>query len=77
MYKLKHIHVNLLPLLFSVDWNGYTIPKGAIVMPNLFSVAMDPEVFPEPEKFDPTRFLDDDGKVTGQNKIMPFSIGKY
>ena len=45
-------------------------------MPNLWSVSMDPKTFPEPEKFDPTRFLNEHGKCSGQNKIMPFSIGK-
>ena len=62
-------------LLFAVQWHGYTIPKGAIVTPNLLSVSMDDKTFPEPKRFDPTRFLDENGKCTGHNKIMPFSIG--
>ena len=47
------------------------------MIPDLKSVSMDPNTFPDPEKFDPTRFLDGYGKCCGKNKFFPFSIGKY
>ena len=53
---------DLIPMSISVQWNGYTIPKGALIRPSLWSVAMDPEVFPDPDQFDPTRFIDDERK---------------
>ncbi|KAK3103775.1 hypothetical protein FSP39_021778 [Pinctada imbricata] len=59
-----------------VHWNGYVIPKGALVILNLTSVNMDPETFPEPDKFKPERFLDADGKFCGKNKVIPFSLGR-
>ena len=37
---------------------------------------MDPEVWEEPEKFRPGRFLDEHGKVVGKECIMPFSVGR-
>ncbi|KAJ5698623.1 cytochrome P450 [Penicillium macrosclerotiorum] len=36
---------------------GYRIPKGAIVLPSIKWFASDPEVYPDPEKFIPERFL--------------------
>lgn len=58
--------------------NGYFIPKDTTVFPNLWAVLMDPTFFPEPEKFNPERFLTDDGKELKKNMdgFIPFSIGK-
>ncbi|XP_052093364.1 cytochrome P450 2C20-like [Mytilus californianus] len=52
------------------------IPKGAIVIPVLDSVQNDENNFPNPEKFDPTRFINNEGKYCNQDKIMPFSLGR-
>ena len=38
---------------------------------------MDPNVFPEPEKFKLESFLDQDGKVYGSDRIIPFSLGEF
>ncbi|KAK3091177.1 hypothetical protein FSP39_017737 [Pinctada imbricata] len=61
---------------YDVYWNGYRIPQGAVVLANLRSVAYNSDTFPEPNKFDPGRFLDDEGNLKGQNLIMPFGIGR-
>ena len=45
------------------------------VIANLYSAHMDPDVWPNPEKFIPERFLDDDGKFQEGNRVIPFSIG--
>ncbi|KAI3326720.1 cytochrome P450 oxidoreductase OrdA-like protein [Xylariaceae sp. AK1471] len=37
--------------------NGYYIPKGAIVMANVWWFTHDPAVYPNPSTFDPSRFL--------------------
>lgn len=37
----------------------YRIPRGAIVVPNVWWFAHDPAVYPRPDVFDPTRFLAD------------------
>ena len=52
------------------------IPKGAIVIPVLDSVMHDEAVFPNSRQFDPTRFINEEGKFCNQDKIMPFSLGK-
>ncbi|GBN61637.1 Cytochrome P450 2C39, partial [Araneus ventricosus] len=41
---------------------GYRIPKRSIITANLYSIHFDPKLFPNPEKFDPGRFLNSEGK---------------
>ncbi|KAI0369339.1 CyP450 monooxygenase [Pilatotrama ljubarskyi] len=41
------------------EYRGWTIPKGAIIVPNAWAMLHDPDVFPEPEAFRPERFLKD------------------
>lgn len=38
-------------------YEGYRIPKNATVIANTWAVLHDPELYPEPFKFDPGRFL--------------------
>ncbi|KAG8719499.1 hypothetical protein FRC08_002681 [Ceratobasidium sp. 394] len=39
------------------EYRGFAIPKGAIVIGNTWAISKDPSVYPEPDKFDPDRFL--------------------
>lgn len=55
---------------------GYNIPKGATIIPLLYSCHMDPTLWDEPEKFDPTRFLDEEGRVIKPEQFIPFGIGR-
>eukprot|EP00058_Branchiostoma_floridae_P001707 XP_002587195.1 hypothetical protein BRAFLDRAFT_61690 [Branchiostoma floridae] len=57
-------------------FRGYNIPKDTVVTVNVWSVHHDPNLWPEPEKFDPSRFIDDDGKYVKRNEIISFSIGR-
>ena len=54
---------------------GYHIPKKTIVIPNLYSSNMDPELWTEPHIFKPSRFLDEAGNLFKNNGLMPFSVG--
>ena len=38
---------------------------------------MDPKTFPEPSKFRPSRFLDDDGKLVKTDLVIPFGLGTF
>jgi cytochrome P450 len=41
------------------EYMGYTIPKGAGVMWNVWAIHNDPERHPNPRRFDPTRYIND------------------
>ncbi|KAK0192108.1 cytochrome P450 [Armillaria mellea] len=41
---------------------GYFVPKGSIIMTNLWQILHDPEVYPDPFAFDPSRFIASPGK---------------
>ncbi|KAG2366904.1 cytochrome P450 [Suillus spraguei] len=42
------------------DW--YYIPKGSLVIPNIWSMLNDPQTYANPSQFNPERFLDNNGK---------------
>ncbi|KIK70125.1 hypothetical protein GYMLUDRAFT_543127 [Collybiopsis luxurians FD-317 M1] len=44
-------------------YKGYFIPKGSIVMPNVWSLLHNEEDYPEPHLFNPSRHLDESGKL--------------
>ncbi|XP_045197862.2 cytochrome P450 2B4-like [Mercenaria mercenaria] len=54
---------------------GYHIPEGTIIFPMQYSVSRDPKLFKDPEKFDPTRFIDSKGQLINNLPIVPFSTG--
>lgn len=55
---------------------GFTIPKGTIILPNLWSVHRDPAIWEKPNDFYPDRFLDDQGQLIKKETFIPFGIGK-
>ncbi|GFO09368.1 cytochrome p450 2c15-like [Plakobranchus ocellatus] len=57
------------------ELQGYTIPKDAIVFANILAIHKDPNYFAEPEKFDPSRWLDQKGHITGRDRLLTFSVG--
>ncbi|XP_078583757.1 cytochrome P450 2U1-like [Branchiostoma floridae x Branchiostoma japonicum] len=55
--------------------HGFDIPANTFVIPNLWSAMMDPSVAPDPETFNPDRFLDEDGTLIRPEWFIPFSLG--
>ncbi|KAI1291008.1 Cytochrome P450 2E1 [Halotydeus destructor] len=55
---------------------GVKIPKGSYILPNIYACLSDETYFKEPEKFDPTRFLNDDGKFVSIEANCQFTLGK-
>ena len=55
----------------------YSIPKGTQVWPNLHELLHDERHWEDPHKFDPSRFLDAEGKFTGiPPSFKPFGTGR-
>lgn len=55
-------------------YDGFFIPKGAIVLPNSWAILHDPVVYPEPDAFKPERFLDKDGNLR-EDSVIPSAFG--
>uniref|UniRef100_A0ABK0LEH6 Cytochrome P450, family 2, subfamily u, polypeptide 1 n=1 Tax=Rattus norvegicus TaxID=10116 RepID=A0ABK0LEH6_RAT len=53
---------------------GYSIPKGTVVLPNLWSIHRDPVIWEKPDDFCPHRFLDDQGQLLKRETFIPFGI---
>ncbi|PIK49672.1 putative cytochrome P450 2H2-like isoform X2 [Apostichopus japonicus] len=58
-----------------VSFQGYRFPTGTTFMSNLHSIMMDPEIFPEPEKLKPERFLDAEGNYHRPKEYTPLGMG--
>ncbi|XP_077536377.1 cytochrome P450 2F3-like [Haemaphysalis longicornis] len=58
--------------------DGFFIPKGTVVLPNIWAVHQDPTLWKEPQKFVPGRFLNDDGSIMSHKPefLIPFSTGR-
>ncbi|XP_056880939.1 vitamin D 25-hydroxylase isoform X2 [Takifugu flavidus] len=56
--------------------NGYTIPKGTMVITNLYSVHFDEKYWSDPGVFSPQRFLDANGNFVRREAFLPFSLGR-
>ncbi|GFP81535.1 abscisic acid 8'-hydroxylase 1 [Phtheirospermum japonicum] len=56
-----------------VEFDGYLIPKGWKVLPLFRNIHHSPENFPEPEKFDPSRFE----VAPKPNTFIPFGSGTH
>ncbi|MCO5583937.1 hypothetical protein L7F22_037855 [Adiantum nelumboides] len=56
-----------------VEYKGFTIPKGWKVLPLFRNIHHSPEFFPEPHKFDPSRFE----SPLKPNTFMPFGNGVH
>ncbi|KAI9573125.1 cytochrome P450, partial [Boletus coccyginus] len=59
-----------------IIWRGYYIPAGTTVTGNQWAISRDPVAFPDPEKFDPQRWLDQNGQLRDDVKCYPFGFGR-
>eukprot|EP00249_Psilotum_nudum_P028104 c3667_g1_i1 orf=368-1753(-) len=59
--------------LVDIEYKGYIIPKGWKVMPLFRNIHHSPEFFPEPQKFDPSRFE----VPVKPNTFLPFGNGLH
>ncbi|XP_072143705.1 cytochrome P450 2A13-like [Dermacentor andersoni] len=80
MYRWKTVSPLGVPRSAGEDtfFDEYYIPRGTTISPNVWAVHNDPTLWKEPSKFDPGRFLREDGSLIQPKPeyLIPFSIGK-
>ncbi|GJF00667.1 cytochrome P450 [Phanerochaete sordida] len=60
------------------EYEGYFIPAGSVVIGNAWAMLHDDERYPDPDTFDPRRFLDGDGKLRKDvpDPVQAFGYGR-
>ncbi|VEN45941.1 unnamed protein product [Callosobruchus maculatus] len=59
-----------------VKLNGFHLPQHAQVIPLLHAVHMDPTLWKDPDTFNPSRFINAEGKVCKPDYFLPFGVGR-
>ncbi|MFC9440146.1 cytochrome P450 [Nocardia sp. NPDC057030] len=59
------------------ELGGYHIPADEAVLYSFYALMHNPEIFPDPERFDPDRWLPDRLTATQRNAFMPFGAGVH
>ena len=49
-------------------YDGRLIPRGSLVFGNIWAMLRDPKVFPDPERFDPERYLEKVDEETARRR---------
>ncbi|XP_045160015.2 cytochrome P450 2C23-like [Mercenaria mercenaria] len=59
-----------------LTFKGFTIPKYALIMPDVYSALHDQDTWHDPENFRPERFLDENGNIRKREEMIAFFLGK-
>lgn len=59
---------------YDTELDGYRVPKGTHISLHVYSIHHNPEFWPNPEKFDPDRFLPENSKDRHPFAYLPFSM---
>jgi len=57
-------------------FHGYYIPKGTLIIPNIWAMSQNPEKYPDPSVFKPERFLDQEGNLNDDTVDYVFGFGR-
>jgi len=57
-------------------YEGYFIPKGTMVLPNIWAMVHDESMYPHPDMFNPERFFNADGRLDADDRVLTFGFGR-
>lgn len=72
--------VTMVPYLAKKDFpitDTYTVPKGSMIIPSTWLALHDPEVYEQPDEFDPERYYSGDAEVKGAKNYLVFGTGPH
>ncbi|KAJ2902572.1 uncharacterized protein MKZ38_000332 [Zalerion maritima] len=72
--------VLMVPYVAKKDFpisKDYTVPKGAMVIPTTYMALRDPEVYTNPDEFDPERYFSGDAEEKGAKNYLVFGLGPH
>lgn len=55
----------------------YTVPKGAMIIPTTYPALQDPDVYKNPEVYDPERWISGDAETKGAKNWLVFGTGPH
>ena len=55
-------------------YEGYLIPKGTFIITNVYAMYHDPDIFPEPNVFNPDRWMGP--HAHGPDMVLGFGFGR-
>ncbi|KKA27087.1 hypothetical protein TD95_001138 [Thielaviopsis punctulata] len=56
---------------------NYTVPKGAMIIPTTYMALRDPEVYEDPDTFNPDRYYKGDAETKGAKNYLVFGTGPH
>ncbi|KAH7327900.1 cytochrome P450 CYP61A1 [Stachybotrys elegans] len=57
--------------------DSYTVPKGSMICPSTYLALHDPEVYENPDTFDPERYYSGDAEEKGAKNYLVFGLGTH
>lgn len=72
--------VTMVPYLAKKDFpitDTYTVPKGSMIIPSTWLSLHDPDVYDQPDEFDPERYYSGDAEVKGAKNYLVFGTGPH
>lgn len=60
---------------YTFEETGFTLEKGVSLLVPISGLHYDPKYYPEPEKYDPERFSDDNKRNLTPYTYLPFGEG--
>lgn len=55
----------------------YTVPKGAMIIPTTYPALQDPDIYQNPEIYDPERWISGDAETQGAKNWLVFGVGPH